>query len=41
MYRHAGTERVKLAVEIGAVLKSGNGLASKTINSGKLGEATE
>jgi len=41
MYRHAPTERVNLAVEIGAALESGKGFASKTINSGDLGKATE
>jgi hypothetical protein len=34
----AGTGGVKLAAEIGGILKSGNGFASELVNSGGLGK---
>lgn len=41
MYRHARTERVNLAAEIGGALESGKGFASEDINSVNLGKETE
>ena len=38
MCRHAPTERVNLAVEIGAALEFGKGFASGEMNSGNLGK---